>query len=266
MLSKLIPILFAVWLLAGCQPGTSANPEPTESAPENAADSQPPSTAVPTNTPEPDARQILNQSVTALAQANTLKQEQVMLVTSPVITSTLQQTCQYERPSSAYCQIESTLKTADRERPLTNEYELLFLEEGTYIRQPTRPEWETMTAETLAGQAVINPQAGPFVLPAEMVAEAALVGETAVNGTDVYEIEAKMNPTIITHLLGEAATEMLPGLDQADIQGRFLVGKETNLPYLQEFTANINLQGIPAEWEINIRSTGFDEPVTIPQP
>lgn len=262
MLPKLLPFIFAaVWLLTACQPGgnTAVSPEPTPAA---ASESQP--TTPPTNTPEPDALTILDQSAAAVSQLNTLIQEDVMLVTSAAITSTLQQNCQYERPSSAYCQIESTLKTADRERPLTNKFEILFLDGIVYTRPDGRPEWET--APDTAGPGIINPQDGPFILNPGMVQEANVVGETAVNGTEVYEIEAVMDSVIVTALLGEAAAEMLPDLAAADIQGRFLIGKTDNLPYLQEFTAVINLQGDTAEWQITIRSTGFGEPVTIPQP
>jgi hypothetical protein len=178
MLPKLLlPAFVIVWLLAACQPGanTAVSPEPTQEA---ALESQP--TAVPTNTPEsePDALTILDQSAAAISQLNTLTQEDVMLVTSAAITSTLQQNCQYERPSSAYCQIESILKTADRERPLTNEYEMLFLDGMIYTRPDGRPEWET--APDTAGPGMINPQDGPFILNPGMVREANVVGETAV--------------------------------------------------------------------------------------
>ena len=265
MLPKLLPAFIIILLLAACQSGgnTAVSPEPTQEA---ALESQP--TAAPTNTPEaePDAPAILDQSAAAISQLNTLTQEDVMLVTSAAITSALQQNCQYERPSSAYCRIESALKTAGRERPLTNEYEMLFLDGMVYTRQDTRPEWETVPDEALSGRGMINPQDGPFILNPGMVVEADVVGETAVDGTDVYEIEAIMDSVIITALLGDVAAEMLPGLDKADIQGRFLIGKADNLPYLQEFTAVISLQGETAEWQITIRSAGFDEPVTIPQP
>ena len=59
---------------------------------------------------------------------------------------------------------------------------------------------------------------------------------------------------------------MLPDLGSAGIQARLLIGKEDSLPYSQEFTAAFSLQGEAAEWQIIIRNTGFDEPVTIPQP
>lgn len=264
MLPKLLlPAFVIIWLLAACQPGgsTAVSPEPTQAA---ASESVP--TTPPTNTPEsePDALAILDQSTAAVSQLNTLIQEDVMLVTSAAITSTLQQNCQYERPSSAYCRIESTLKTADRERPLANKFEMLFLDGMVYTRPDGRPEWET--APGAAGPGMINPQDGPFILNPGMVTDAEVVGETAVDGTNVYEIRAIMDSVIVTALLGDAAAEMLPDLAAADIQGRFLIGTADNLPYLQEFTAVFSLQGDAAEWQIIIRNTGFDEPVTIPQP
>ena len=189
-----------------------------------------------------------------------------MLVTSAAITSTLQQNCQYERPSRAYCQIESALKTAGQERPLANKYETLFLDGMVYTRQDTRPEWEPAPDGAASGPGMINPQDGPFILNPGMVTEANVVGETAVNGADAYEIEAVADPAIIIALLGDAAAAMLPGLDNIAIQARLLIGKEDSLPYRQEFTAVINLQGEAADWEITIRNMGFDEPATIPQP
>ncbi len=272
MLPKLLlPAFVVIWFVAACQPGgnTAVSPEPTQEAAIESQPTAPPTkTSVPTNTPEPepDALAILGQSAAAIGQLNTLTQEQVMLVTSAAITSTLQQDCQYERPSSAYCQIESSLKTADRERPLTNKYEMLFVDGMTYTRQDTRPEWETVPDEAISSKGMINPQDSPFILHPGMVVEADVVGETDVEGADVYEIVALMDSGIITALLGEAAAEMLPDLGSTGIQARLLIGKEDSLPYSQEFTAAFSLQGEAAEWQIIIRNTGFDEPVTIPQP
>jgi hypothetical protein len=143
---------------------------------------------------------------------------------------------------------------------------MLFLDGTVYTRPDGRPEWETVPDGAASGTGMINPQDGPFILNPGMVAEADVARETAVDGIDVYEIQAVMDSVIVTALLGDVAAEMLPDLVGADIQGRFLIGKTDNLPYLQEFTAVINLQGDTAEWQISIRNSGFDEPVTIPQP
>ena len=266
MLIGLLVIMIAL-LLSACQNSQEASPE-------NAATAT--NTPIPTNTPEPsptpspsptpNAEQVLSNSIVAIGEVESVTQSQVSLINTAVLSNTQTQTCAYEQPANAYCQITAVLVPPGSTRPLENKYEILFLDGEAWTREDGRPEWESVPADDAEAASLIAQPQTPFSLPETAVTDPQMTDVTDLDGIPVYQIEATVDETAVTDILGDSVQGLLAFTQNMEVSTTLWVGVDDFLVYKQTILATFTFQGTPVEFTSEITNSAFNQPKQFPDP
>ncbi len=260
---------FVFLLLSACQSAQpDANIAEVESVPTN--------TPIPTNTPEPsptpspsptpNAEQVVANSIVAINEVESVTQSQVSLINTAVISNTQTQTCDYEQPANAYCRITAVLVPPGSTRPLENKYEILFLDGAAWTREDGRPEWESVSEADAAAASLIAEPKTPFTLPETAVLDPQMTDVTELDGIPVYQLEASVDDTIISDILGESIQGLLAFTEDMAVSTTFWVGVDDFLIYKQTILATFTFQGTPVEFTSEITNSAFNQPKQFPNP
>lgn len=264
-LISLILIFIIFGALAACQNGGDAAPEVIAAAT---------NTPIPTNTPQPtpspsptpNADQVLANSIVALGEVQSVTQSQVSLINTAVLSNTQTQTCAYEQPANAYCQITSILVPPGGGRPLENKYEILFLDGEAWTRENGRPEWTSVPAEEAEELSLIAQPQTPFSLPETAVLDPQMTEVTDLDGVAVYQLEAVVDETAVSGILGDSVQGLLAFTEDMDVSTTLWVGVGDFLIYKQTILATFTFQGTPVEFTSEITNSGFNQPKQFPDP
>ncbi len=254
-------------LLSACQTGAEIAPEievvPTETAvPTNT----PPPTATPSPSPTPNAPTVLENSAVAMENLTSVTQTQLNLISSTLISNTQTQTCAYEQPSNAYCQIASQLIPPGSTRPLENKYEILFLDGDAWTRQDGRPEWESVSQADAEELSLIAQPNTPLHIPPTLLQEVQMTGVNELDGQMMYEIEAVILETAVKDILGTSMQGLLAFTENMEIDTTLWIGVDDFLIYQQTILATFTFQGEPVEFKATINNSEFNQPQIFPDP
>lgn len=265
LLVSFMTIIILCGALAACQ---------NEAAPEVIATAT--NTPIPTNTPEPsptpspsptpNADEVFTNSIAALNEVESVTQSQVSLINTAVLSNTQTQTCAYEQPANAYCQITSILVPPGGGRPLENKYEILFLDGEAWTRENGRPEWTSVPAEEAEELSLIAQPQTPFSLPETAVLDPQMTEVTDLDGVAVYQLEAVVDETAVSDILGDSVQGLLAFTEDMDVSTTLWVGVDDFLIYKQTILATFTFQGTPVEFTSEITNSGFNQPKQFPDP
>ena len=209
---------------------------------------------------------VIENATTAMASLNSVRQEQISLLNTPIISNTQTQTCNYEKPENAYCQISSILNSPGSNRPIENSYEILFLDGEAWTRQDGRPEWDSASQSEAEELSLIAEPNTPLQLPPEALQNVTLNGIVEMDGQAMYEIGALVNETAVPNILGPSVQGLLAFTDNMEISTTLWIGSEDFLIYKQAIIATFTFQGEPVEFNSEIQNSGFNEELIYPDP
>jgi hypothetical protein len=260
-------IFIILLLLSACQ-------TKEEVAPEIAATST--NTPIPTNTPQPsptpspsptpNAETVLENSAVAMDALQSVTQEQVSLLSASIISNTQTQSCDYEQPANAYCHITAVLVPPGSTRPLENKYEILFLDGEAWTRQDGRPQWDSVSGADAESLSLIAEPQTPFQLPQTGMLNVQMNGVSDLDGVAVYELEAIVDETAVSSILGPSVQGLLAFTQNMEVSTKLSVGVDDFLIYKQIILATFTFQGQPVEFTSEITNSGFNEPKKFPDP
>ena len=265
-----LPIFTVLLILSACQ--TSENSTPTGDV--EAAPTETP--LPPTNTPEPsptpspsptpNAEMVIENSTQAMAELTSLRQEQLSLINTALISNTQTVGCNYEQPTNAYCQINTQLVPPGGTRPIENKYEILFIDEAAWTRQDGRAEWESVSQSEAEELSLIAEPNTPLQIPPEALQEVTMNGVTGLDGQAMYEIEANVDETAVSDILGPSMQGLLAFTQNMEISTTIWIGVEDFLIYQQNIIATFTFQDEPVEFSSDIQNSAFNEELIFPDP